>query len=76
MATIRERLDELYRRPALTPHAACAEDALEEVCRTLEQVEDDLSGIPKQVPPPRPPSFDGRLCPLKMTTSSGCRMVE
>jgi hypothetical protein len=61
MATKRERLDELYRRLSSTPRASTADAALEELCRMLEQVEDQLSGIPKKVPPPELNMPDGRM---------------
>lgn len=61
VATKRERLEELYRRLGATPRASSAEAALEELCRTLEQVEDELSGIPKQMPSPPLNMPDGRM---------------
>ena len=63
--SIRERLDELYRRLRGLPRAASADEALRQLCETLEQVEDEWSGIDKQTPPPSPTSFDGRMyCPM------------
>lgn len=59
----RERLDELYRRLAIAPAPTSAEAALELICRTLEKVEDEMSGIPKADPPPQPGSDDGRMYP-------------
>lgn len=63
MAAIRQRLDEFYRRLGALPRASSAEDALEEISRTLDQVEDDLSGITKKVPPPPKNVRDGRMYP-------------
>jgi phytoene/squalene synthetase len=51
MATIRHRLDEFYRRLAAAPPARTADEALELICRMLDEVEDDMSGIPKETPP-------------------------
>jgi hypothetical protein len=60
-----ERLKEVYRRLDLLPRADSAEGALRQICEVLEQVEDELSGIPKQVPPPPPGAADQRMyCPL------------
>jgi hypothetical protein len=61
--SIAERLVEFYRRLAAATPAANSEEALGLMCRILEEVEDDLSGIPKQAPPPRVTMFDGRLYP-------------
>ncbi len=63
MATIRERLNELYRRLAAAPRAAAADDAFDLICRTLDEVEDEMSGIPKQTPPPPLRAPAGRLYP-------------
>jgi hypothetical protein len=63
--SIRERLDEFYRRLLALPRADSAEDALRQMCAVLERVEDEMSGIPKQSPPPWPSHPDGRMyCPL------------
>jgi hypothetical protein len=62
---IRDRLDELYRRLRLLPRARTADDALEQLCNTLDAVEDAWSGIPKKSPPPLPSESDGRMyCPM------------
>jgi hypothetical protein len=63
MATIIERLNEFFHRLGNSPRANSAEDALEEIGRTLDAVEDALSGIPKQTPPPPPSMPDGRMYP-------------
>jgi hypothetical protein len=63
--SIRERLDELYRRLRLLPRARTADDALQQLCDTLDAVEDAWSGIPKKSPPPLPSEADGRMyCPM------------
>jgi hypothetical protein len=63
--SIRQRLDELYRRLKRLPRADSAEEALRQLCQELEAVEDEMSGIAKQTPPPIPPASDGRMyCPL------------
>jgi hypothetical protein len=65
-ATIRERVNELYRRLRALPNAANAESALAQLCQTLEEVEDELSGIVKKSPPPPPNMPDGRMyCPTE-----------
>jgi len=61
--TIAQRLEEYYRRLNQLAPARSAAEAIEQVCRTLEEVEDELSGIPKQVPAPRPSMPDGRMYP-------------
>src|SRR5207244_313587 len=63
MSTMPECLQEFYRRLAAAPRATSAEEALEQASRILEEVEDDLSGIPKQTPPPLPGMTDGRMYP-------------
>lgn len=60
-STIRERLDEFYRRLASLPRAQSAELALKQLCNTLDAVEDELSGIAKKNPPPPPTMPDGRM---------------
>ena len=63
--SIRERLDELYRRLRTLPRAGTADEALRQLCDALDEVEDAWSGIPKKSPPPPPSSSDGRMyCPL------------
>jgi hypothetical protein len=63
--SIRERLDELYRRLRVLPRAGSPDEAFRQMCETLDAVEDALSGIPKKSPPPSPLSSDGRMyCPL------------
>jgi hypothetical protein len=58
---IRTRLDELYLRPRILPQAESAVAALHQLCETLEQVEDDLSGIVRKSQPPPPHMPDGRM---------------
>jgi hypothetical protein len=61
----RERLEELFRRLRALPRAGTADEALKQLCDTLDEVEDAWSGIPKKCPPPLPASSDGRMyCPL------------
>lgn len=62
--SVRDRLEEIYRRLARSPRTGSAVAAFQELCDTLEQVEDELSGVPKQTPPPWPSLPDGRMyCP-------------
>jgi hypothetical protein len=61
--SMRERLDEFYRRLGAQPPAATADDALERIRRTLDEVEDLYSGIPKKTPPPPRNQPDGRMYP-------------
>jgi hypothetical protein len=63
MATLRGRLEEFYRRLNALPRPTTADEALEQVCRTLDAVEDELSGIPKASPPPQRWATDGRMYP-------------
>jgi hypothetical protein len=60
---IGQRLEEYYRRLTHLAPAHSAAEAFEQVCRTLEEVEDELSGIQKQIPTPRPNRPDGRMYP-------------
>lgn len=60
-STIRERLEEFYRRLASLPPAQSAEIALKQICDTLDAVEDEMSGVEKQDPPPSPSMPDGRM---------------
>jgi hypothetical protein len=63
MKTIQERLDEFFRRLDSSPRAGSAVETLEELGRTLDEVEDAWSGVPKQTPPPPPNMPDGRMYP-------------
>jgi hypothetical protein len=63
MATLTERLEEFIRRLGNSPRAKSADEALEQISATLEEVEDELSGIPKKSPPPPPNMPDGRMYP-------------
>jgi hypothetical protein len=60
--TKQQRLDEYYNRLRGQPLSTTAEEALERLERTLIEVEDDLSGIPRSNPPLREIS-DGRMYP-------------
>ncbi|HWY88455.1 MAG TPA: hypothetical protein VNX28_17215 [Gemmataceae bacterium] len=51
----------LYRRLAVMPRASSPDDALRQLCDTLDEVEDAWSGMPKKSPPPPPSSSDGRM---------------
>ncbi len=59
--SIHERLKEFYRRLNQASPAKSADEALKLVCDTLNQVEDELSGISRQNPPPSPNKPDGRM---------------
>ncbi len=58
-----ERLQEFYRRLAGEPLARSAGEALSQMSQRLDEVEDDLSGIPKKSPPPAREQSDGRMYP-------------
>ncbi|MDQ3332035.1 MAG: hypothetical protein M3552_15500 [Planctomycetota bacterium] len=58
-----ERLEEVYRRLTAAPALTSADEAFELICRSLEEVEDELSGIVKADPPPAPEQDDGRMYP-------------
>lgn len=62
-ATIRERLAEYYQRLLAKPKAKNAEEGLRQVRSTLDEVEDQLSGVVKKDPPPPPNMSDGRMYP-------------
>jgi hypothetical protein len=59
-----ERLKEFYNRLKAAPAAIDPVDALLQIQRIMYEVEDELSGLPRQYPPPCPmdPS-DGRMYP-------------
>jgi hypothetical protein len=59
-ATRRERLTEIYRRLELAAPAASGTDALDLIALTMNQVEDQLSGVPFD---PENWRNDGRLYP-------------
>lgn len=59
--TVRERLDLFFERLEKAPPCTSAGEALLLVCRTLEEVEDEFSGIPKNPNPGL--KFDGRMYP-------------
>jgi hypothetical protein len=60
---MQERLEEFYRRLGAQPPSATADDALKRVRKTIDEVEDQYSGIVKKDPPPPPGRRDGRLYP-------------
>jgi hypothetical protein len=63
MSALQDRIKEFYKRLGASPRASTADEALEQLSRTLDEVEDDLSGIPKKSPPPPPGMPDGRMYP-------------
>ena len=58
-----ERLREYFNRLGGQPPSQSAEEALERVIRTLDEVEDAHSGIPKSGTPPPIGQSDGRMYP-------------
>ena len=58
-----QRLREYFNHLRQQPASHSAEEALTRLSQTLTQVEDELSGIPKQEPPPPPNRPDGRMYP-------------
>lgn len=59
--SLAERLAIVYERLDKLPAPTSAEEALQQLCSTLEEVEDELSGIPKNPSPGL--EFDGRMYP-------------
>ena len=49
---IQERLAIFFRRLEATPPATNAEDAMNLVCRLIEEVEDEFCPLPRENPPP------------------------
>ena len=60
---MQQRLAEFYRRLRAQGPASSADDALARIRRTLDEVEDEMSGVTKQCPPPGPGMSDGRMYP-------------
>lgn len=58
-----QRLAEYFNRLRQQPASCSAEEALARLSQTLMEVEDELSGIPSQEPPPPPNRPDGRMYP-------------
>lgn len=58
-----ERLKEYFRRLGAQPASHTADESLERIIRTLGEVEDEHSGIPKSDPPPPMNMPDGRMYP-------------
>ena len=56
---IQERLAIFYRRLEASPPAGSADEALNLVCRLIEEVEDELCPLPREEPPPK--HFTGRM---------------
>ena len=61
--SIQERLEEFYRRLSAQPPSATPDDALQRIRTTIDEVEDQHSGIVKKTPPPPPTQSDGRMYP-------------
>ena len=59
--TPRERLQELYRRLNSLPKMNSPEEAFRQLCEMLEQVEDELSGVPRSASTPALSQSDGRM---------------
>jgi hypothetical protein len=57
---IPERLEIFYQCLASMPPAKTAEEAMNLVCRTIEEVEDEFCPLPREVPPPKL-RFTGRM---------------
>lgn len=62
-SSVQHRVVEFYRRLLAGPPASTAAEALVIIESILRAVEDELSGIPEQVPPPVPPVADVRIYP-------------
>ena len=58
-----ERLAEFFARLAALPAPRTAEEALAQICSTLDEVEDAFSGVAKKDPPPPMNMPDGRMYP-------------
>ena len=56
---IQQRLELFLRRLAEAPPAGTAEDALQLVCRLMEEVEEEFCPVPRQTP--APDDFTGRM---------------
>jgi len=56
---IQERLKIFYSRLEAASPAGTAEEAMDLVCRTIEQVEDQFCPLPRENPPPL--VFSGRM---------------
>jgi hypothetical protein len=61
--SVRERLTKFYERLSGKPPASNANDAMRQLRETLEEVEDQFSGVTKKNPPPPPKENDGRMYP-------------
>jgi len=57
---IQERLAIFFRRLEAAPPAASAEEAMNLVCRLIEEVEDEFCPLPRENPPPHL-RFTGRM---------------
>jgi hypothetical protein len=61
--SMQERLNEVYRRLAASEPPISAAESLKRICRILNEVEDEFSGVSRQDPPPVPGEGDGRMYP-------------
>jgi hypothetical protein len=59
-ATKRERLEEIFRRPAAAPPAASHDEAYKLLCETIDTVEDEMTSTPND---PANWMSDGRIYP-------------
>jgi hypothetical protein len=56
---IQERLEVFFNRLGQAASCGTADEALALVCRLIEEVEDELSSVPREDPPPM--RFTGRM---------------
>ena len=56
---IQQRLQVFFSRLAQTPAAGNADEAMELICKLIENVEDELCPTPRREPPPL--AFTGRM---------------
>jgi|SRR5687768_13201870 len=59
---LHQRLAEFFKRLKNAPPAASAQEALDLVCRLIEEVEDEMCPLPRQDPPP-PVDRSARMYP-------------
>jgi hypothetical protein len=61
--SVEHRLAEFYRRLGVLPPNGSADEAMVQLIAVLDEVEDELSGIPRSMPAPPPGENDGRMYP-------------